>query len=568
MAQIVVDYPHGFDTVFSLAPIFGLALGLTLGDPPAALAQPLGTSQSQLTASPGTKFWTDNANLVPMCWHKLDGFASKADEDRAKSFVRRTIEDGWIATTRLRISWEDCPVSGDARHVRVYLRIGDAGNNGTTLQPGMATLSNAADRMRTPPNDPPGLLMGFRSDWDANAATRGSFRALILHEFGHVLGFGHEQDRTGGPSNVSCYKGGDPNLISISPVDPSSIMGWSYCNTAWETLTPNDVAGARSIYGTPRLTLVQRHGDGKLWIFTGASCDAAACPGWALIDRNAATAEIVAGSDNLIYQRHADGKIWVWDTHTRCDEDGCPGWTLIDRNGATRSIAAGAKTLFQLHSDGKLWKWDGHSACDTAGCPGWLLIDRNSATASISASGGMLFQRHADGKLWKWDGHSACDAAGCPGWLLIDRNGATVQVAGDGAGVFQRHADGKLWKWDGHSVCDAGGCPGWLLIDRNAATVAISAAGGMLFQRHADGKLWNWDGHSACDAGGCPGWTLIDRNAATAQMTVATGGPLSQRHVNGMIWQWDGRGRCDAAGCPGWLLVDRNTATVDIASAQ
>ena len=215
-----------------------------------ARAQP-GTSISQpLVVSKDAKFWTLNRNVIPLCWHELLQFRSAQAANDAKAFVVNTIQDGWISQLNLRTTWVDCPTSGDALHVRVKLRIGDGGNNGTTLQSGMNTRSTAAQRVMAPPNDPPGLLMGFRSDWNTSAATRASFRGLILHEFGHVLGFDHEHQRPDGPQQIGCYRDIRTDSVLIGPADPQSIMSWSYCKeSSLNVLTLSDIRGARSVYG-------------------------------------------------------------------------------------------------------------------------------------------------------------------------------------------------------------------------------------------------------------------------------------------------------------------------------
>lgn len=135
-----------------LAAIFSFALA---GGPSAAHDEgTLGRVGSQLTVDNTAHFWTEN-RIVPMCWHILQ-FPSLAEQQAAQALVTQTIKDGWIDPINLRVTWEDCPTSGDAKHVRVLLRSGDPTENGTTLRPGTLTLSTAAD-----PNDPPGLLMGF-----------------------------------------------------------------------------------------------------------------------------------------------------------------------------------------------------------------------------------------------------------------------------------------------------------------------------------------------------------------------------------------------------------------------
>ena len=228
-----------------------LAVALATLLPSAQLAaqENIGSGHQPLIVTPGVKLWTQNGNVIPLCWHELLQFPSTQAANDAKKFVLNTIQDGWISQLNLRTTWVDCPTSGNAQHVRVKLRIGDSGNNGTTLLAGMGTLSTAAQRVVPPPNDPPGLLMGFRSDWNTDDQTRADFRALILHEFGHVLGFDHEHQRPDGPAGSPCYRDLRFDAKLIGPADPKSIMAWSYCSDPMKVATLNDIKGARSLYG-------------------------------------------------------------------------------------------------------------------------------------------------------------------------------------------------------------------------------------------------------------------------------------------------------------------------------
>jgi hypothetical protein len=219
-----------------------------------------------------------------------------------------------------------------------------------------------------------------------------------------------------------------------------------------------------------------------------------------------------------LFQRHVDGRIWKYDGLARCSGTACPGWAEIDHDPRTVEIVTARGTVFQRHVDGRIWKYDGRGLCTPSACPGWTEIDRNSRTVLIVGGSNGFYQKHADGRIWKYDGSGRCSATECPGWTEIDRNPRTRDLVPARAPRVQRHIDGRLWKYDGRGACTLTACPGWVEIDHNPRTVEIVASGATLFQRHVDGRVWKYDGQGFCSPNACPGWIEIDRNTRTVDL--------------------------------------------------
>jgi len=215
----------------------------------------LGESEQELITSTGDIMWQ---GTIPMCWQWARGFPNADAVNAAKVFIYRTILEHWVLPTRLAITFDECPTTdsifGGPYHVRITMGISPS-FNGNTVDFGVNTLTTPAQRADDPNSLKPGLLLGFPLNWNSSNDNRTKMRGLVLHEFGHVLGFHHEQEHPDGNGSIDpCYDTADPyGGIALGAPDKDSVMGWSYCNgrnlLKNTVLTPNDLFYTRQLYG-------------------------------------------------------------------------------------------------------------------------------------------------------------------------------------------------------------------------------------------------------------------------------------------------------------------------------
>lgn len=198
--------------------------------------QTVATAESELYAAPNAYWPRDSGGVarVPVCW-VTSGYATE------KGWVRNTIETEWASISTVKFSgWGDCNTSTPATAIRI--RVND-------VRPSSDV---------GPTQNNPSMNLNFTwSSWyptysgtstTACPADRKEFciRFYALHEFGHALGFRHEQDAPGS----TCTTGVDANErddgVVLSAYDGSSIM--NYCAAWGTTLSTNDRAGLKVAY--------------------------------------------------------------------------------------------------------------------------------------------------------------------------------------------------------------------------------------------------------------------------------------------------------------------------------
>lgn len=100
-----------------------------------------------------------------------------------------------------------------------------------------------------------GMVLNFTfENWSEGCKTQREFciRAIAVHEFGHALGFAHEQNRFDAPGECrKLAQATDPDRL-LTPYDPNSVM--NYCNDKYNNngkLSTLDVAAVQFLYGSP-----------------------------------------------------------------------------------------------------------------------------------------------------------------------------------------------------------------------------------------------------------------------------------------------------------------------------
>lgn len=171
---------------------------------------------------------------IPVCWENIN------DDANLRGQVQNAIQDTWEVNSQLDFrGWGQCP-AGFFNGIRIAVQ--DRGAHTRFLGTDLIGVQN-------------GMVLNFEMDnWNQTCPdTFGEVNCVTwvaTHEFGHALGFAHEQNRDDTPDSCEEDAQGTSGNVIFTEWDESSIM--NYCNPNYNgfgNLSDIDILTVQTYYG-------------------------------------------------------------------------------------------------------------------------------------------------------------------------------------------------------------------------------------------------------------------------------------------------------------------------------